>query len=153
MEHLSDKIDDLSEMMRRLTHERPSNGGLSSSRLALPLHSSLQSGSNTNGRSRPKPLDESRGIESTLFSHVIFATKFLQSTVSTDPSSNVTAEMTLVLDALRSTVNIQKQQNDAIEGTPPFSKAIPPGFDLRDLPIPSMDRILACLRVAHGSYS
>ncbi|CAI7606589.1 unnamed protein product [Penicillium viridicatum] len=61
--------------------------------------------------------------------------------------------MTSVLDALRSTINVQKQQNETLEGSHPFSKALPPGLSSGDLPIPSMNRILACLRIAHEERS
>lgn len=162
MEHISNKIDDLSQMMRQLSHERSSNSGpgpATSAGLQPSLHSSLRpsesriaaSDNKTGARIHHQPLAETRGIESTLFAHVIFATRFLQTVVANDPYSNVAAEMTSVLDALRSTVNVQKQQNETLEGSPPFSKALPPGLSSRDLPIPSMDRVLACLRTAHGS--
>lgn len=160
MEHISNKIDDLSQMMRQLSHERSSNSGPATSAGLQPsLHSSLRpsesriaaSDNKTGARNHHQPLAEARGIESTLFAHVIFATRFLQTVVANDPYSNVAAEMTSVLDALRSTVNVQKQHNETLEGSPPFSKALPPGLSSRDLPIPSMDRVLACLRTAHGS--
>ncbi|KAJ5955969.1 hypothetical protein N7501_010248 [Penicillium viridicatum] len=162
MEHISNKIDDLSEMMRQLSHERTSNSGLAiSAGLQPPLHSSLRSSESrvaasdnrTGTGNHHQPLAEAGGIESTLFSHVIFATRFLQTVVANDPYSNVAAEMTSVLDALRSTINVQKQQNETLEGSHPFSKALPPGLSSRDLPIPSMDRILACLRIAHEERS
>lgn len=162
MEHISNKIDDLSEMMRHLSHERSSTSGLATSAgLQPPLHSSLRSSESrvaasdnkTGVRDHHQPLAEAGGIESTLFAHVIFATKFLQTVVANDPYTNVAADMTSVLDALRSTVNVQKQQNETLEGSPPFSKALPPGLSSRDLPMPSMNRILACLRIAHGSYA
>ncbi|KAF7529807.1 hypothetical protein PCG10_006138 [Penicillium crustosum] len=162
MEHISNKIDDLSEMMRHLSHERSSNGGpATSAALQPPLHSSFRSsksrvaasGNKTGARNHHQPSIEAGGIESTLLAHVIFATRFLQTVVANDPYSKVAAEMTSVLDALRSTVNVQKQQNETLEDSPPFSKALPPGLSFRDLPIPSMDRILACLRIAHERSS
>ncbi|KAJ5185889.1 Transcription factor [Penicillium cf. griseofulvum] len=157
IEHISDKIDDLSKMMRRLSHECWSNNGFAAPiGLGPPSNPPLQSSqSRVAGRdnrpaatNRRQPFDEVQGIESTLFAHVIFATRFLQGAVADDPQSNVAAEMISALDALRSTVNVQKQKNETVEDSPPFSKPIPPGFNHRDLPIPSMDRILACLRVA-----
>jgi hypothetical protein len=161
MEHISNKIDKLSEMMRELSHERTSNSGFERpAGLRSPLHSSLQSkesqatsSNKKTGAKRPHlPLNEVEGIESTLFSHVVFATRYLQTVVENDPYSNVAAEMTSTLDALRSMVNTQNQQNETLEGSPPFPKALPPGLGFKDLPIPSMDRILACLRIAYGSY-
>jgi hypothetical protein len=162
MEHISNKIDNLSDMMRRLSHGPPSNSGLTTSAGSqLQLHSSLQPSeprvascdNNAGARPRHQPLDKGEGIESTLFAHVIFAARFIQTVVANDPYSNVPAEMAAVLDNLQGTVNIQKQQNENLEGLPPFSKSLPLGLSFRDLPIPSMDRILACLRFAHGSYA
>ncbi|CAP80742.1 Pc12g11150 [Penicillium rubens Wisconsin 54-1255] len=162
MEHISNKIDKLSEMMRQLSHERTSNSGFAGSAgLRSPSHSFLQStesqltsSDKKAGAKRPHlPLKEAEGIDSTLFSHVIFATRYLQDVVENDPYSHVAAEMTSALDGLRSTVNAQNQQNETLEGSPPFSKALPPGLGFRELPIPSMDRILACLRIAYGSYA
>lgn len=162
MQHISNKIDDLSEMMRQLSHERSSSCDIpTSAGLQPPLHPSLRSSESpvassdnkTGTRNHHQPLAEDGGIESTLFAHVIFATRFLQTVVANDPYSNVAAEMTSVLDALRGTINVQKQHNEMLESSHPFSKALPPGLSFRDLPIPSMDRILACLRIAHGSYT
>ncbi|KXG51557.1 Transcription factor [Penicillium griseofulvum] len=151
-----------SEMMRRLSHECWSkNGVVAPVGLRPPSNPQLQSrqsrvaGSDNRPASakRHQPFDEIKGVESTLFAHVIFATRFLQETVAVDPHSNDAAEMSPALDALRSMVSIQKQHNEAVEDLPPFSKPIPPGLDLRDLPIPSMDRILACLRAAQERLS
>ena len=162
MEHISNKIDKLSEMMRQLSHERTNNSDFESSAGSRsPLHSSFQSkgaqvtsSDNKTGAKRPHlPPKEAEGIESTLFSHVIFATRYLQAIVENDPYSNVAAEMTSALDALRSMVSAQNQQNEILEGSPPFSKALPSGLSLKDLPIPHMDKILACLRIAYGSYA
>ncbi|CAG8892398.1 unnamed protein product [Penicillium egyptiacum] len=156
MEHISNKIDKLSEMMRQLSRERTCNSGFASS-AGSPLHSSLQSkespvasSDNTTSLKRPDlSLEEAGGLESTLFAHVIFATRYLQAVVENDPYSNVAAEMTSALDALRSMVNAQNQQNEILEDSHPFSKALPPDLSFRELPIPSMNRILACLRIAY----
>lgn len=119
MEHISNKIDKLSEMMRQLSHERTSNSGFAGSAgLRSPSHSFLQStesqltsSDKKAGAKRPHlPLKEAEGIDSTLFSHVIFATRYLQDVVENDPYSHVAAEMTSALDGLRSTVNAQNQQ-------------------------------------------
>lgn len=100
MQHISNKIDDLSEMMRQLSHERSSNCGLpTSAGLQSPLDSSLRSSESpvassdtkTDARNHHQPLAEDGGIESTLFAHVIFATRFLQTVVANDPYSNVAA--------------------------------------------------------------
>ncbi|KAJ4313470.1 hypothetical protein N0V84_009395 [Fusarium piperis] len=89
--------------------------------------------------------------ESSLFAHAIFATKFLQNSVSNNSSSEVALEMTSVLNALRSVIDAQKQQSDTIENLYPNSLPLPPGTSLRKLPMPSTEKALACLRMAQES--
>jgi hypothetical protein len=73
--------------------------------------------------------------------------------VAGDPYSNGKAELTSALETLCSTVSIQNQQNEAMEGSRPFPNALSPGLTFKDLPIPSIDRIMACLRSAQGGYT
>ncbi|KAM0424825.1 hypothetical protein ACHAPT_009881 [Fusarium lateritium] len=89
--------------------------------------------------------------ESSLFAHAVFATKFLQNSVSNNSSSEVAFEMTSVLDALRSVIDAQKPQSDTLESLYPNARPLPPGASLRQLPMPSTDKALACLRMAQDS--
>ncbi|KAF5005920.1 hypothetical protein FDECE_7678 [Fusarium decemcellulare] len=86
--------------------------------------------------------------ESSLFAHSVFATRFLQNAINNNPSSEVALEMNSVLDALRSVVNDQKQQTDTIENLYPHARPLPLGASLRDLPLPSTEKALACIRMA-----
>ncbi|KAJ0418637.1 hypothetical protein BJY00DRAFT_314788 [Aspergillus carlsbadensis] len=143
LEYIANKIDELGGQMRRLSDERHS---FSTVRVQSP--SSLQpSGCGL----RPQPLDQADGIEPNLFAHVTFAAEALQSAVRGDPCSNGTVELTSALETLWSTVNLQKQQNEAMESCRPFPNVLPPGLTFKDLPIPSLDRIMACLRIAQES--
>lgn len=81
-----------------------------------------------------------------MFAYVICAARALETAVINDPYPRAVDDITSALNTLRSTVNNQKQQNEMLEGSRSFLKALPYGHSLRDLPIPSMDKIMACLR-------
>ncbi|KAL3496321.1 hypothetical protein BJX62DRAFT_222020 [Aspergillus germanicus] len=143
LEHISNKIDELGVIIGRLSDERHTSSFSTGGRMQSP--SSLQpSGYGL----RYQPLTQAEGIESNLFAHVTFATESLQTAVGSGPYS---AELTSALETLWSTVSVQKQQNEALESSRPFPKVLPPGLTFKDLPIPSIDRIMACLRIAQGS--
>ncbi|KAK7416494.1 hypothetical protein QQX98_005198 [Neonectria punicea] len=91
-------------------------------------------------------------IESSLFSQAVFAVKFLQTAVANDPQHQVAAEMTSAIDALRDVVEAQKRHNDAYEGSNPFEKPLPPSLSTRDLPLPPLEKVMTCLRMAQGLY-
>ncbi|RSL97765.1 hypothetical protein CEP52_010718 [Fusarium oligoseptatum] len=90
--------------------------------------------------------------ESSLFAHAVFATKFLQNSVSNNSSSEVALEMTSVLNALRGVIDAQKQQSDTVDNLYPHALPLPPGTSLRKLPMPSTEKALACLRMAQGGF-
>jgi hypothetical protein len=117
-------------------------------RLRAPSYSLLQSCSL---RASPKAPAPAEAIESALFAHVIWAARTLETAVMNDPYSRAVDAITSALNTLRSTVNDQKQQNERLEGSRSFLKALPSGLSLRDLPIPSMDKVMACLRIAQGA--
>jgi hypothetical protein len=68
-----------------------------------------------------------------------------------DPYSMAVDDITSALAALRSTINDQKQHNKTLEGSRSSLKALPSGLSFRDLPIPSMDKIMACIRITQGA--
>ncbi|KAL2128638.1 hypothetical protein VTI74DRAFT_8911 [Chaetomium olivicolor] len=157
MEHISKKIDDLTEMMTRLSHGQL--GGADA--LPQPASDSRPAGlrcealSRAAATARPPTkrsdlsLPEQEAIDSPLFVHAVMATKFLQDTVDADPSvSNVATGMKDVLDTLRSVLDSQKRQSDAYEQSDPFAKPLPLGTSMSNLPIPPLAKIMACLRVA-----
>ncbi|KAL4904324.1 hypothetical protein BDW74DRAFT_185639 [Aspergillus multicolor] len=139
LEHISDKIDALSERMRRLDH-----GLLRSAEGPRAPVINITRGINV-----PAKKPEAESIDSTLFAHVIQASKFIQAAVAEDPHSEVGAEMSSVLDVLRNAVQVQQHQTETLEDSRPFSRDLPPGLPFKDLPIPPLDRIMAVLRVAH----
>lgn len=121
---------------------------MATTRLRPPSDSSPQSGSLRASTNAPAPAE---GIEFALFANVICAARALETAVMNDPYSKAVSDVTSALNTLWSTVNTQKQQNETLEGSRSFLKALPSGFSLRDLPIPSLDKIMACLRITQGA--
>lgn len=142
MENISRKIDDLTEMMNRL-----SQGQLGT--ITVPQPTRPEPGPETQ-----REATSSRGtIEPSLFSQAVFATDFLQAAVANDPHSQIAGEMTSAIDALSNVIEAQKRHNDICEGSNPFDKPLPPGVSSKNLPLPNLDKVMACLRMAQGLYS
>ncbi|KAL2838554.1 hypothetical protein BJY01DRAFT_34159 [Aspergillus pseudoustus] len=142
LEHISNKIDELGDIIGQLREERRRDIP------PVPMCRSLQS--STLG-AWDQPRFQPAGIESTLFGNVFFAAEALQTAVMNEPYSTAIRDMTLALDALWRTVNVQRERNEALERSCPFPNMLPPDKTVKDLPIPSMDKIMACLRVAQES--
>lgn len=86
--------------------------------------------------------------ESSLFSHAVFASRFLQNAINNATNTEVAQEMEAVLDRLRAAVRHGKQQSDTLERQFPHAKTIPPGSTTRSLPLPPIDKVFACMRMA-----
>lgn len=105
-------------------------------------------------RSRPTSA-EHQGIDNSLFSYAISATKFLEEAVKLDSgerASSTVLEMRSALDTLQAVVDSQKRRNVAHEDGPPFPRTLPLGSTTRDLPVPPIDKVMACLRMVQGAY-
>lgn len=86
--------------------------------------------------------------ESSLFSHAVFATRFLQDALKYAPNVEVAQEMEAVLDGLKNAVHSGRQQLDALDNLYPHAKTIPKGSTTRGLSLPPMDKVFMCLRMA-----
>lgn len=86
--------------------------------------------------------------ESSLFAHAVFASRFLQDAIDSTTNPEVAHGMKTVLDGLRNAVNSGKQQSDDPENLYPHAQALPPGSTTRNLPLPPIDKVFACLRMA-----
>ncbi|RAH75866.1 hypothetical protein BO86DRAFT_414317 [Aspergillus japonicus CBS 114.51] len=146
LEYIANKLDHLAEVVGRLSHEHSSHA--TSAGLRLPLQPSFHHPSHSSS-SAPAQVE---GIESTLFVHVTFTAKCLQAAVmdANLPPSDA-PELTAALNSLWNTITAQTQQNQILECSQPFAEPLPRSLtsDFKDLPIPSLDRIMACLRLAH----
>ncbi|GFF64681.1 hypothetical protein IFM62136_06038 [Aspergillus lentulus] len=150
LEHISNRIEELHGIIGQLRDERHTGDSslMAPTRLRAPSYSSLQFGSLRASTKAPAPAE---GIESALFAHVICAARALEMAVMDDPYSRAIDDIISGITTLRSTVNDQKQHNKALDGSCSFLKTLPSGVSLRDLPIPSLDKIMACLRITQES--
>lgn len=86
--------------------------------------------------------------ESSLFAHAVFASRFLQNAINNTTNTDVAHEMEAVLDGLRAAVHSGKHQSDTLDKLYPSAKAIPSGSTTRNLPLPPIDKVFACFRMA-----
>lgn len=86
--------------------------------------------------------------ESSLFAHAVFASRFLQNAINNTTNAEVAHEMELVLDSLRAAVHSGKQHPDSLDKLYPWAKVIPPGSTTRSLPLPPIDKVFMCFRMA-----
>ncbi|CAM1503729.1 Fc.00g013200.m01.CDS01 [Cosmosporella sp. VM-42] len=172
LDAISRKIDKLSQRMSQLSHAstkgrtskpldfaEPINQENSSSFELTPSSSSIDStlnqralAYNPTGESVGELYDNSSKAEyegeSSLFAHAVFASRFLQNAIDNTTNTEVAHEMEAVLNGLRAAVHSGKQQSDTLDKLYPHAKAIPPGSTTRNLPLPPMDKVFMCLRMA-----
>lgn len=86
--------------------------------------------------------------ESSLFAHAVFAKWFLQNAIENTTNPEVAQEMEAVLEGLKAAVRFGKQQSDTLDTLYPHAKHIAPGSTTRNLPLPPIDKIFMCLRMA-----
>lgn len=86
--------------------------------------------------------------ESSLFAHAVFASRFLQNAIHNTTSAEVAHEMEAVLDGLQAAVHSGKQRSDPLDRLYPHAKAIPPSSTTRNLPLPPIEKVFMCLRMA-----
>lgn len=151
IEHISQKIDDLARLMEGLN--------------AADRKEGVRPEENHN-QTYPIPPEDKKvprfeasdghGMERSLFSHAIAAMKFVEEAVKTagdEQRSSTTEEMSLALGTLQAVVGSQKRRTSPEEDGPPFKITLPPGTTTRDLPVPPIDKVMACLRMAQGAYT
>lgn len=86
--------------------------------------------------------------ESSLFAHAVFASQFLQKAINNTTNAELTHEMEAVLDGLRAALYSGKQQSDTLDKLYPHAKPIPLGSTTRNLPVPRIDKVFTCFRLA-----
>ncbi|KAI5457772.1 putative C6 transcription factor [Mariannaea sp. PMI_226] len=177
LDAISQKLDDLTRRMSQLSY-KPTNGTTSksidpadlinqqeissSSSFGLTPASSSIGSTPAQGSLSYNPTSESacdahynnsskteHEGESSLFAHAIFASRFLQNAINNTTNPEVAQEMEAVLEGLRAAVQSGKQQSDTLENLYPHSRALlPPGSTTRNLPMPPIDKVFVCLRMA-----
>ncbi|KAE8416742.1 hypothetical protein BDV36DRAFT_309892, partial [Aspergillus pseudocaelatus] len=86
--------------------------------------------------------------ESSLFAHAIFASRFLQNAIDSATNAEIAHEMQAVLDGLKTAVHSGNQKADTLSTLYPHAKEIPSGSTTRNLPLPPIDKVFMCLRMA-----
>ncbi|UKZ97196.1 uncharacterized protein TrAFT101_011962 [Trichoderma asperellum] len=151
LEHISNRIEELYEIIGQLRDGRNNDDSSFMAPISLrtPSYCPLQFVRLQASAKIPAPVE---GIESALFAHAVCAAGALETAVMNDPYSRATDDITSALNTLRSTVNDQQQRNEEeLAGSRFLLNVLPSGRSLRDLPIPSVDKIMACLRIAQES--
>lgn len=173
MDEISRKIDELNQKMSQLSHEPAKSTSkplvfqdpinINQEEHCSPRFGPTPSSSSLGSTPNPGTLpynspDEVREAhyaskaeyegESSLFAHAVSASRFLQNTIDTTTNPEVAHEMEAVLDGLRAAVHSGKQQSDTLERLYPHAKALPPGSTTRNLPLPPIDKVFVCLRMA-----
>ncbi|KAH6950942.1 putative fungal-specific transcription factor [Fusarium avenaceum] len=86
--------------------------------------------------------------ESSLSAQATFANKYLEDAIINKPNGiDIAAEMSSVLESLRMALgrNSSQQEHDYLY---PHARALGSGLNLRNLPMPPVDKVLTCLRMA-----
>lgn len=86
--------------------------------------------------------------ESSLFAQAVFASRFLQNAINNTTNAEVAHEMEAVLDSLRAAVQSGKQQSDTLDKLYSHAKVVPPSSTTRNLPLPPIDKVFVCFRMA-----
>lgn len=89
--------------------------------------------------------------ESSLLSHVVFASRFFQNVIDNTTDVEVAREMKDVLDGLWAAVHSGKRHADTLAAVYPHTKFVPPGLTIRNLQLPPMEKVFTCLRLAKES--
>ncbi|KAL4995082.1 hypothetical protein BDV10DRAFT_175583 [Aspergillus recurvatus] len=172
LDAISRKIDELSQKMSQLSHEP------SKTRSPKPVDFSVNPEERRSSSLGPTPSSSSPistldpGIqphtfagegarevqynlskaeyegESSLFAHAVFASRFLQNAFNNTTNAEVAHKMETVLDGLKAAVHHGQQQSDTLNKLYPHARAIPPGSTTRNLPLPAIDKVFTCLRMA-----
>ncbi|WZH39116.1 putative fungal-specific transcription factor [Fusarium acuminatum] len=85
--------------------------------------------------------------ESSLSAQATFANKYLEDAIINKPNGiDIAAEMSSVLESLRIALgrNSNQQEHDYLY---PHARALASGLNLRNLPMPPVDKVLNCLRM------
>ncbi|KAL4961197.1 putative C6 transcription factor [Aspergillus stella-maris] len=176
LDAISRKIDDLGLKLSRLSHEptksansKPfdlaeavkTNPDSCSSSAYGPTPASSTLGTTPNqgripyttdggslGEAQYTPSKAAYEGESSLFAHAVFANRFLENAIETTTNAEVANEMRTVLDDLKAAIHSGNQSSDSIDKLYPLASAIPPGSTIRNLPLPPIEKVFACLRMA-----
>lgn len=108
----------------------------------------------TSKSSRPPQTStpDHEGIDISLLLNVIQVADLLETALDhedTGDQSSAAADIRLSRQTLQDVLRSQSRHSSLHEG-PPFAKTLSPGMTLRDLPLPTIENVMACLRMVQG---
>ncbi|KAL4798777.1 hypothetical protein BDV19DRAFT_376652 [Aspergillus venezuelensis] len=147
LEQIWNRIEELYEIIAQGRNERQTGdcGLMAPTTLRAPSYSFIHS---DKLRQSPRPSNSRVGIESGYLAHFTSAARAIETAVLNDPHYGTVESVELALNILRCTVDDQRQTNETLQGSRPFQKPLPSGLSPKDLPVPPIDKIMACLRIA-----
>ncbi|OLN93247.1 putative transcriptional regulatory protein C11D3.07c 3 [Colletotrichum chlorophyti] len=158
IDHIAKKLEEFGHALENLesrpqaasssaySSRGPASTTPSSLKLTLETHTSPSSPASRAESMILTPRLEYEG-ESSLSAQAAFANRFLLDAVVSKPSVDITGEMASVLESLSRTMGKQSDQQEA-DYLYPHARALEPGFNLRNLPMPPVDSAFTCLRMA-----
>jgi len=90
--------------------------------------------------------------ESSMSAHADYAARFLQDTVKNRPYIDLPSQMTSSIRNLHEIMSSRKPDAENPEEVFPNAMILPDGTSTRNLQLPPMDVVFACLRMVDGSY-
>lgn len=148
IEHIAQKLDDLSRLVQRLdTSPHQKRTGLrekniESHETGKSLQISQSSGTHH------------EGIDTSLLVNALEVASFLETVLAQRDNgleSRVTADIRLSHQTLQAVLDSQGRHSSLSEDLP-FPRSLLPGMTLKDLPIPSMENVMACMRMLQGTF-
>jgi hypothetical protein len=145
---MSQKLDDLFRLVQRLDI-------LSSQTRPQPNAESTESHDAAKA-SRPSQSagPDQEGIDTSLLVNALQVASLLETALdhqATGAESRATAEIRSSRQTLQAVLDSQGRRSSFSEG-PPFARSLAPGTTLRDLPMPPIEKIMACLRMVQGTF-
>ncbi|KAF2019492.1 hypothetical protein BU24DRAFT_386428 [Aaosphaeria arxii CBS 175.79] len=144
IEHITQKIDDLVHLMKRL--DTPPDGRLPQlSGKNIELYEVEKQ-----FRPTQSSVTYHEGIDTSLFVNALQVAKLLETALDhqiTGDHSQATAEIRLSRQTLQTVLDSQGRRGTGPDEGPPFARTLPPGKTFRDLSIPPIEKAMACLRM------
>ncbi|KAL1792257.1 hypothetical protein ACET3X_010008 [Alternaria dauci] len=149
IEHINQKLDELTCLVQRL-EVRPDRTFSKPGAMASDLHEVMRS-----SPSFQKSVPDHEGIDISLLVNVLQVADLLETALNNrnigDQSSTV-ADIQSCRRTLQNALGSQSRRSSQNEG-PPFARSLLTGLIPREVPLPTIDKVMACLRMAqdHGT--
>lgn len=142
------KIDDLFHLVKRL--DVPPNEGRAQPWCQnVKLYEAVKPSVPT----QPTGPDH-EGIDTSLLSSALQVARLLESSSypRTGNESQANTEIRSSRQTLQAILDSHGRRGTNLDGGSPFARSLPPGMTFRDLPMPPMEKVLACMRMVQGAF-